>query len=323
MQYRNYQTNDALKVFNLYDEFQKEDDFYKKMDYEEFKSHLLENPSFSPCKTYIAEEGDELIGIISFSRKLATGYIHTFIVKKEYRRKGIGSCLLKMAEENMLKENMSSARLVFLSPINWPWYIPHTARHLHPGAPAVPINSEFYIFLYHRGYHVNSIHEGFHLPLLKYDLSLKVKELIEKNEKKGLSVAIYNPSVHFGINEFVISIKDENPGFAEAIAGNLKRKMPYPFLVATDNGKVVGWTGAIWNEACGRGHFDGIIVDKKYRGLGLGKILFSVLCLEEKKNGAEYMTFFTGLDNPARYIYLGAGFKVAMSFADMIKKFTR
>jgi hypothetical protein len=35
--------------------------------------------------------------------------------------------------------------------------------------------------------------------------------------------------------------------------------------------------------------------------------------------GASYMTFFTGLDNPARYIYLGAGFQVAQSFADMKK----
>ncbi|MFR5892303.1 MAG: hypothetical protein ACLUG4_07560 [Bacilli bacterium] len=31
------------------------------------------------------------------------------------------------------------------------------------------------------------------------------------------------------------------------------------------------------------------------------------------------MTFFTGLDNPARYIYLFAGFKIAQSFADMKK----
>ena len=33
------------------------------------------------------------------------------------------------------------------------------------------------------------------------------------------------------------------------------------------------------------------------------------------------MTFFTGLDNPARYIYLSAGFKIAQSFADMKKNF--
>ena len=39
-----------------------------------------------------------------------------------------------------------------------------------------------------------------------------------------------------------------------------------------------------------------------------------------KEMGASYMTFFTGLDNPARYIYLGAGFQVAQSFADMKKE---
>ena len=33
------------------------------------------------------------------------------------------------------------------------------------------------------------------------------------------------------------------------------------------------------------------------------------------------MTFFTGLDNPARRIYLFVGFKIAQSFADMKKDF--
>ena len=84
---------------------------------------------------------------------------------------------------------------------------------------------------------------------------------------------------------------------------------------------MVGWTGAIWTEPSGRGHFDGIIVDEDIRGAGLGKALFCYLCYQSKLNGASYMTFFTGLDNPARYIYLGAGFKIAQSFADMKKVF--
>lgn len=75
----------------------------------------------------------------------------------------------------------------------------------------------------------------------------------------------------------------------------------------------------MYNEPTGRGHLDGICVDPETRGGGLGKALFCMLCEYSKHNGAKYMTFFTGLDNPARRIYLFAGFKIAQSFADMKK----
>jgi ribosomal protein S18 acetylase RimI-like enzyme len=75
----------------------------------------------------------------------------------------------------------------------------------------------------------------------------------------------------------------------------------------------------MYTESTGRGHLDGIAVDPNVRGGGLGKALFCYLCYQSKLNGAKYMTFFTGLDNPARYIYLSAGFKIAQSFADMKK----
>ena len=39
-----------------------------------------------------------------------------------------------------------------------------------------------------------------------------------------------------------------------------------------------------------------------------------------KKNGAKFMTFYTGMTNHARFIYLGAGFKVCQSFCYMEKK---
>ena len=112
----------------------------------------------------------------------------------------------------------------------------------------------------------------------------------------------------------------QNPGFAASIKNNLKRDEPRPFLVASNNGKVVGWTGAMYVESTGRGHLDGIVVDPNERKAGLGKGLFCNLCKHLKEMGASYMTFFTGLDNPARYIYLGAGFQVAQSFADMKKE---
>ena len=328
MEFIKYNSSYNNQIYDLFCDFQKEDDFYKVMSQEEFNAHVFKNPNFQAEGTFLAVEGEKLLGIGSAlvrssddNNPNASGYIHTFIVKKEYRRQGIGSKLLELCEEYIKSKGRKSSRLVFLSPINYPWYIPHTDHHLHPGTPAVRINSEFYIFLYHHNYFVNSIHEGFHLPLSEYELPESVVKKMEENNKKGLYVEIYDPNKHYGVEEFCQKIEKSNAGFANAIRNNLKKEEPKPFLCANVNGKMVGWTGAMWNEESGRGHFDGIIVDEDIRGAGLGKALFCYLCYQSKLNGAKYMTFFTGLDNPARYIYLSAGFKIAQSFADMKKNF--
>ena len=315
-------------MYEVFKSLTEEEVFFKVHTEEQFNSRLFKNPNFAKEGTYVALDGEEVVGFASALVRASdegnpnsSGLIHTFIVKKEYRRQGIGSNLLELIEKYIKEKGKNSARFVFLSGLNWPWYIPYTEKHEHPGMPAVRMNSDFYIFLYHHGYFVNSIHEGFHLPLSEYELPQSVVKKMEENKERGLTVEVYDPNKHYGIDEFCEVI--QNPGFANSIKYNLKRETPYPFLVAANNNKVVGWTGAMYTESTGRGHLDGICVDPNERGGGLGKALFCNLCYWLKNNGSSYMTFFTGIDNPARYIYLSAGFKIAQSFADMKKNFDR
>ena len=314
-------------IYELFFDFQKEEKFFKELSREEFERILFLNPEFKKEGTFVCLDNDKIVGVISslirstdIDNPNASGYIHTFIVKKEYRRQGIGSKLLELVEEYFKNNGKASSRVVFLGCINYPWIIPHT-NHLHPGCPGVRINSEYYLFLYHHGYFVNSIHEGFHLNLCDYQLPDKVAKKIENAKEHGIDIELYDPNKHFGVEEFCEVI--DNPGFANAIRNNLKRDEPRPFVIASDHGKMVAWTGAIYVEESGRGHLDGICVSPLARKGGLGTGIFSKLCIELKQRGAEYMTFFTGLDNPARYIYLGAGFNVAQSFADMKKVFNK
>lgn len=312
-------------MYEVYVDLTQEEMFYQEKTFDEFKNTLFNSRAFEADGTFVALDGDKVVGFISTNARddnpKTSGYINTFIVNKAYRRQGIGSKLLELGEAYLKEKGKTSVRFVFLSGINWAWYIPYTDKHMHPGMPAVRMNSDFYIFLYHHGYAVNSIHEGFHLPLSEYELPQAVVDKMEKNKERGLFVEIYDPNKHYGVEEFCQKIEGDNPGFAYSIRYNLNRPEPKPWLCANENGRMVGWTGAMWNEDSGRGHFDGIIVDEDIRGAGLGKALFCYLCYQSKLNGAQYMTFFTGLDNPARYIYLGAGFKIAQSFADMKKVF--
>lgn len=76
----------------------------------------------------------------------------------------------------------------------------------------------------------------------------------------------------------------------------------------------------MYPEPTGRGYFAGIAVEERYRGHGLGKLLFYRLCRAEKECGAQYMSLFTGIDNPAQNIYKEAGFTPRRYFAVMIKE---
>ena len=321
---RLYEERDQKAIYDLCMDFQQEEKLYKEWDYEGFKRFLFGNPQFQPQGSFVAEANGSIIGFASAINRAcdegnekASGYTHTFVVKKEYRRQGIGSALLAKIE-GYIGSARNFSRMVFLSPINWPWIIPHTDHHLHPGMPAVIFNSDYYLFLLHHGYVVYSIHDGFHLPLSNYVFPEKVQRQAAENAKSGLVVELYDPKKHYGLEDFYEAIKD-NQGFVNSIKHNLERETPYPFVVASDNGKVCGWTGAVYTEPTGRGHLDGIAVDPAYRGRGLGNNVLAKLCQESMKNGASYMTLFTGIDNNARYMYLGAGFQVALSFADMRK----
>ena len=152
---------------------------------------------------------------------------------------------------------------------------------------------------------------------IRDNLNFCINQIL-RHIKDNILIELYDPSKHYGIDEFCkeLNIYD----FEKVIKENLALEKPYPFLVVAKDNRVVGWTGAMRNEESGRGHFDGIAILEEVRGRGLGKALFSSLAYYSKMNGAKFMTFYTGLTNHARYIYMGAGFKIRQSFCAMKKE---
>ena len=325
MQIRNAKYEDLKQMCNLWNEVVSEEYFLKPFTQEEYEEKLLTNPDFDYESTFVIYEKEELIAFaIGYLRKKyidnpeVAGIVNAIIVKKEYRKQGIGSSLLKKLEEYFKANGRKKISAAYFLPSCYPWYIPNTDNHDHPCAPGIRVNSNEYFFYIHRGYEPNSYNDAFHLNLSDYELSDEIKDILERNEKDGIKIELYDKDRHYGIDEFY---KDLNIyDFEKVIRANLELENPYPFLVVSDNNKIVGWTGAMWNEPSGRGHFDGIAILECVRGRGLGKALFASLAYYNKQNGAKFMTFYTGLTNHARYIYMGAGFKIAMSYCSMTKK---
>jgi len=324
MQIRNYQAKDLPQVVQLWNKVVSERGFYKPLSLEEFNRKVIQNDHFVEEGTFVAELDDAIVGFANGIIKKqerdnpeTPGYITCVLVDKKHRTQGLGKRLLECIEEWFRFLGKKHSRLVFLNAINFEWYIPNTDHHDHPGAPAVPYNSPEYFFYLHNDYHVQGHIDAFHLPLSEYVLPKKVVEKMKENEEKGLFVELYDSKRHFGWEQFYKNI--DNPGFESAIRNNLNKEHPDPLLIAHQNGQIVGWTGPMYNQPSGRGYFAGIAVDPNVGGGGLGKSLFCMLCEHSKRNGAKFMSFFTGLENKARNIYLYAGFKIIQSFAIMRK----
>ena len=313
------------KIVDVWNDEYSDNHFLKPMTIKEFTSKLEEISFFDWNNTLLALDDDKVVGyciyynLPSLINNPENGaIISQLIVKKEYRNKGIGSTLLNKVIDYFKSVGKTKVDVKFFLPACYPWYIPNTDKHDHPCAPGIRINSNEYFFFLHRGFSSYGFQDAFHANLEEYEFSDKIKEIIEINKKDGISIELYDKNKHYGLDEFYkeLNIYD----FEKVIRSNLELDNPYPFLVVSDKGRIVGWTGAMWNEESGRGHFDGIAILECYRNRGLGKALFSNLAYYNKNNGAKFMTFYTGLTNYARYIYMGAGFKIVQSFCFMQRK---
>lgn len=304
--------NDLYSILEIWNEEYSDCHFLKPLELNELLE-ITNNSKFNWDNTISVRKSNSLIGYLFYY----DNNICVFIVKKEYRKKGIASKMFKLAENSIKQSGYKEVLIKYSLPMCFGWYIPKTNKHDHPCAPGIRINSNEYLFLSYQGYDPYSYQDVFHLNLEKFKLSDDIKVLINSLNDENIKIEVYDSSKHYGIDEFYEKLKIED--FIRVIKYNLELDKPKPFLVVSKDNRVVGWTGAMWNEKSGRGHFDGIAILDEIRGKGVGKVLFSKLVEFNKHNGAEFMTFYTGLINHARFIYKSAGFKIVQSFCFMKK----
>jgi ribosomal protein S18 acetylase RimI-like enzyme len=131
-----------------------------------------------------------------------------------------------------------------------------------------------------------------------------IPEAIKEKEAKAAldhyEISLFDRQKHRGVAE-MLSLLD-NPLWEKEITQCTKENIPV--LVAAKEGEVVGFAGPIIRQKNGRGYFTGIGVVKEQEGHGIG---------------TEYMSLYTGSENPAGKIYQQAGFVTVQQFAIMRK----
>jgi ribosomal protein S18 acetylase RimI-like enzyme len=295
---------------------------YKPFTNESFTRKFCGNPHFKHEGTFLAIESGNIIGfangIINAEAANNTGYVTFVLVAKEKRRAGIGTELLRRVEDYLIKNGKTRFDIIFFNPVNLEWIIPGTDGHDHPNAPGVEKPSAGYDFCVKNGYSAVADQFSYYLPLDKFNMSGKAVQIIDKLKEKNIDFDFYGKNKHHGIQEMLENLG--NPLWIKEISESIAERPQDLVIIASDNGKACGFTGPLYVQGSGRGYFTGIGVRSDYGGMGIGTVLFNMLCDEHKKGGAKFMSLFTGETNPARKMYEGAGFKHVKTWTDFRKE---
>lgn len=327
---------DAKRLCAFWNSFAEKEFPHKSLSLDDFVPLWMEDTETAKKVTFLAVEGDEVIGFANgcYVSGKQVGYITFVLVSPAFRRQKIGTRLLITLEnelQSIAPVELTGYEVTFFNPINLEWLVPGTPRHDHPNAPGVDMGSTGFIWIKNCGYRCAAYENSYYQPIQSFSYSDAILAKMEQQKVQGLGIEYYDPEKHYGIEELMEDLGSDD--WKMHIFGNLKKEKPDPILIAysakkedlDDKGraKAIGFTGPLRVQESGRGFFAGIGVHSAYRQYGLGKVLFSGLCNSLKEMGAGYMTLFTGEENPARNIYESAGFKIVKSWSVMRRLVTQ
>ncbi len=271
-------------------------------------------------------EGDSLIGMASgvAAPERKTAFLSYIAVMPVFRCMSYGTAVCNALEERLMNTpGVEKLEVVFHNPVHLPWLLPGKDFHEHhPCVPGVDMASRLYIFLKNRGWRDYAYQNVYYCDLSTYKDRPEIMGDRLHLASEGIELTMFNDRAHYGLPELFDNI--QNPGWKAQVLAHLDR----PIVVAVDKNVtdaagralVVSYTGPLSCDGHpARGNFCGIGTRTEYRGRGIGKQVFCTMCRAHRKAGAAFMSLYTGFDNPARFIYEAAGFRVVRSFANMRK----
>ena len=295
---------------------------YAPLSREKFRQLLPGHPAFSPEYTFLLEEEGQILGFLngcavdSAGNASLTGYITCLILAAEADTPENTALLLNTLEAAFRNTGRTRSMVSFFNPIRLPWVMPDTGGHQHNNMPGVALDLPLYQRMLGLGYQEVTRECAMHYDLSNHTTPDWVQEKESEMARKGYTVDRYDPAIHTGLTEMVDSLC--NPVWSAEIPAAGQTGMD--LLVGLKGNTCAGFTGPIYPEETGRGYFSGIGVAPQHGRNGLGTLLFYRLLQREKETGARYMSLFTGENNRAKQIYLGAGFRVVRTFGILRKE---
>ena len=313
---RTYTAGDASALLSVWNSAGSRFGYASLEDFE-FRKIFLEHPNFSPELTFVLEEMGRIYGFINGCAGAdGTGYITCLLLEPEADTEENVAALVYRLEEAFRNQGRNRCAVSFFNPIRLPWVIPGTPGHQHNNMPGVPENLPLYERLRALGYTPTSRECGLYYNLANHVTPAWVEGKASEMAQRGYTVAQYDSCCHSGLEEMLESLG--NPVWIQEITAAAREGLD--LLVGLKGDVCAGFTGPVYPEKTGRGYLSGVAVAPQYERNGLGTLLFYRLLQREKEVGSKYMSIFTGDNNPAKRIYLEAGFQIVRTFAVMQKE---
>ena len=321
MEFITLSAENADSALRLYQEsIDRKEMLYKPCTQKKFIEIFLGTAGKGQININIMEEKARAFASGCYVSAQKRAFITMILVDKRYRRLGLGRAILEELEKRLRKDGEAEKlEIVFFNPMTLEWMVPGEKGCDHPNAPGVDISNDAYLFFKNCGYRDFAVQNSYYMNLQKYEMPTWAQEQESRLRDKNIHIMVYDGKKHYGMEEMIKRF--QNPLWERDILGEIQKEDGgRPILIAEQNNKVCAFTGPLDIQNSGRGYFAGIGVDEDYRGSGIAKVLFNCLCGYLRDMGADYMTLFTGENNPARNIYEMTGFKIVRSWADMCKE---
>lgn len=263
--------------------------------------------------------------------KPGCAYLTCVLVDPACRKRGIGRALVNAFVQRMRREGAETLCISSVNPVNLDWRIPGTPGHDHNNLPGADAACAGYGFLARCGFEVRYREAALYMPMSAYKPPEQMETLRRKLQAEGIRIGPYDPAWDCDFDAMCDAVGSDywrdvlRTEIAAWKAGapnadprfwpdGRQPQAPRTLLIAVHDGRIVGFTGPVDLQKSGRGWFTGICTDPAYGRRGIATVLFNLLMQAFVEEGAQFSTLFTGLDNPARRIYEGAGMRPVREF---------
>ncbi len=316
MHIRPYTNEDLSAVVALWNQEATKYD-YKPFDEREFQDTFIDHAYFDEKCIWVGCKDEEIIGFAAgcsgqdLPLGEVAGYITCVIVDAAAAAPELYDAFLTRMESRFQELGKRQAEVLFFNPVKLKWLIPDSPRHEHNNAPGIRKELPLYDALIARGYADRATQCGMYLRLGSFAVPEDIIGKETSAQGKGYEVRLYDPSLHTGLESTLAAL--QNPQWEKDVPAYVKDGAP--LVVAVNGQEVVGFAGPIIVEPSGRAFFCGIGVHPEHEGHGLGSVLFFRMVEAFQNAGCQYISLFTGSNNPAIRIYQKAGFTIVRTFS--------
>lgn len=294
---------------------------YKPLTEASFYSTFIEHDYYDENCVLVAYEEDKIVGFAAgcigddLPLGEVAGYITCVWVNEDVDQQ-LYHRFVEALEQRFIAAGKTQAEVLFFNPVKLVWNIPIALEHEHNNAPGISKDLPLYPCLIERGYVDRATQCGMYLKLGEFVIPEDIAAKEQRAADKGYRVLYFDQAKHEQLDELLAALG--NPQWQQEITDAAARQIP--FVVAVLEERCVGFAGPIVRQANGRAYFTGIGVHPEHEGHGLGSVLFFRMVEAFQNEKCDYVSLFTGINNPAIRIYEKAGFQTVKQFSILRKE---